>query len=227
MTPRVPDEYAEMRRRQIVEAACACFVEKGFHKTTMQDIFAASGLSAGAVYTYFASKDEIVAAMAELSTRRNLAMISAAGRHDEDPIAELLREFFAFGRRPGMDRAMALDFELMSEASRNPTFAEIQRASLGEIAALLSRLVEQRQSNGLIDPTLDPAAVTYLLVAMLYGTAIRGLADPDGDPAAYEAVCRAVIDGTFSRPPGDDGRPAAPEGRRDVLRGGDPHAAQD
>lgn len=200
MAPRVPDEYAEMRRRQIVEAARACFVEKGFHSTTMQDIFAASGLSAGAVYTYFASKDEIVAAMAEMSTRRNLAMISAASRDDEDPIAELLRGFFAFGRRPGMDKALALDFELMSEATRSSRLAKVHQDSLAEITSLLSRLVERRQANRTINPDLDPAAVAYLFVAMLYGTAIRQLANPDGDPATYEEVCRAIVDGTFSRP---------------------------
>ncbi|MCP2338824.1 TetR/AcrR family transcriptional regulator [Actinomadura rupiterrae] len=58
--PRVSEEHLERRRRQIIDAARACFIRKGLHETSMQDIFAESGLSAGAVYRYFKSKNEIV-----------------------------------------------------------------------------------------------------------------------------------------------------------------------
>ncbi|MCP9983807.1 TetR/AcrR family transcriptional regulator [Actinomadura madurae] len=60
--PRVSEEHLERRRRQILEAARACFVRKGIHETSMQDIFAEAGLSAGAVYRYFKSKNEIIEA---------------------------------------------------------------------------------------------------------------------------------------------------------------------
>ncbi len=40
-------------------------IEQGFHKTTMADVIRESGLSAGAVYGYFKSKEEIVAAIAD------------------------------------------------------------------------------------------------------------------------------------------------------------------
>ena len=58
--PRVSDEYLEQRRRQILDAAQRCFARKGFHETSMQDVFRESGLSAGAVYRYFKSKNELV-----------------------------------------------------------------------------------------------------------------------------------------------------------------------
>lgn len=58
--PRVSEEHLERRRRQIIDAARACFIRNGLHDTSMQDIFAEAGLSAGAVYRYFKSKTEIV-----------------------------------------------------------------------------------------------------------------------------------------------------------------------
>lgn len=61
--PRVSEEHLERRRRQILDAARACFIRKGVHATSMQDIFAESGLSAGAVYRYFKSKNDIVKAI--------------------------------------------------------------------------------------------------------------------------------------------------------------------
>jgi AcrR family transcriptional regulator len=49
----------EERRRQIMEAALACFVRKGYHKTTMDDIVAECGLSKGTLYWYFENKDDL------------------------------------------------------------------------------------------------------------------------------------------------------------------------
>src|SRR5918993_6093003 len=62
--PRVSEAHRERRREQILDAARRCFIRKGFHQSSMQDVFAESGLSAGAVYRYFKSKDELVAALA-------------------------------------------------------------------------------------------------------------------------------------------------------------------
>jgi AcrR family transcriptional regulator len=58
--PRVSERHATARRRQILAAALRCFERQGFQRTTMQDIFGESGLSPGAVYTYFFGKDQIV-----------------------------------------------------------------------------------------------------------------------------------------------------------------------
>jgi AcrR family transcriptional regulator len=58
MTPR-PD-VSEQRKNQIIEAAMTVFARSGFHKATMDDIAAESGLSKGTLYWYFESKDEII-----------------------------------------------------------------------------------------------------------------------------------------------------------------------
>jgi AcrR family transcriptional regulator len=57
MPPR-PD-VSEERRAQIIEAALACYTRKGYANTTMDDIVAESGLSKGAIYWYFKSKDDV------------------------------------------------------------------------------------------------------------------------------------------------------------------------
>ncbi len=56
-TPR--SSQAEERRKQIMDAALACFARKGYHKTTMDDIVAESGLSKGSLYWYFKNKDDL------------------------------------------------------------------------------------------------------------------------------------------------------------------------
>jgi AcrR family transcriptional regulator len=57
MPPR-PD-VSEERRMQIIEAALACFTRQGYANTTIDDIAAESGLSKGAIYWYFKSKDDV------------------------------------------------------------------------------------------------------------------------------------------------------------------------
>lgn len=64
--PRVSQSYLDARRRQIMDAAITCFAREGFHRATMQDIVAETGLSAGAIYRYFWSKEDIVAALRNL-----------------------------------------------------------------------------------------------------------------------------------------------------------------
>ncbi|MFO7918610.1 MAG: TetR/AcrR family transcriptional regulator [Anaerolineae bacterium] len=52
-------ELLEKRRAQLHEAALACFGDKGYHQTTMDDIAAESGLSKGTLYWYFDSKKDL------------------------------------------------------------------------------------------------------------------------------------------------------------------------
>ena len=63
--PRVSADHLTARREQILAAARACFLRNGLHTTSMQDLIREAGLSVGAVYRYFKSKNEIINAIAE------------------------------------------------------------------------------------------------------------------------------------------------------------------
>lgn len=63
--PKVSPEHMQARRDQITRAAVEEFSRRGIHSTSMANIIAASGLSAGAIYTHFAGKHEIIAHVAQ------------------------------------------------------------------------------------------------------------------------------------------------------------------
>src|ERR1700758_2933283 len=94
--PRLTPRTRDARRQQILGAAQRCFTRNGFQATSMQDIFAESGLSAGAVYSHFTGKDEIITAIAEDVIDKITSAVSAALPDGEPPaLDEALDGFFA------------------------------------------------------------------------------------------------------------------------------------
>src|ERR1700733_1637840 len=82
--PKVSQQHRDARR---------AFLRDGFHATSMQDLFAEAGLSSGAVYSYFASKDDVIAAIAEQNMRGVTEMITdIATQHPVRPVGEVLAE---------------------------------------------------------------------------------------------------------------------------------------
>ncbi|MHB8417258.1 MAG: TetR/AcrR family transcriptional regulator [Myxococcales bacterium] len=61
--PKLSTEDADQRRVQVERAALRCFLERGYHGTSVRDISAAAGLSLGAVYTYFPDKLSLFSAV--------------------------------------------------------------------------------------------------------------------------------------------------------------------
>lgn len=57
--PRLTEATKAARRTQIIEAAIACFIERGYANTSMSDIIKASGLSSGSIYSHFTGKEDI------------------------------------------------------------------------------------------------------------------------------------------------------------------------
>jgi len=80
--PKVSEEYRTARRHEIAQAALRCFARNGFAATSMADIIAESGLSAGAIYGHFASKDELMELTAsEILDARFLEVAEARTHH--------------------------------------------------------------------------------------------------------------------------------------------------
>ncbi|MEH7110068.1 TetR/AcrR family transcriptional regulator [Bacillus sp. JJ1764] len=71
MPPIVSDSYKEKRKKEILESAMACFAKKGFQPSTIDDIVEHSGISKGAIYNYFKSKDEIYLELMKTSTEES------------------------------------------------------------------------------------------------------------------------------------------------------------
>src|ERR1700722_1829398 len=120
--PRVSAEHLDAQRKTILSAAVRCFAERGFHRSTMRDVIREAGMSAGALYLYFKSKEELIEAIAESRHRReNQWIIDAL---DRDNFAEslhvLLGSFASQLTNPRAEQERRLNVQLWAEAVLDP-----------------------------------------------------------------------------------------------------------
>ena len=103
--PKISEAKRETRRQEILDAALRCFSRDGFHNTTTADIVRESGVSQGTLYLYFATKEDIVVALAD-ERHQGEAMINALAQGEQDPIRGLLA-LIERGQHTGQIRAEA------------------------------------------------------------------------------------------------------------------------
>ena len=179
MTPR-PD-VSEERRAQIIEAALACFTRLGYVNTTMDEIAAASGLSKGAIYWYFDSKDTLFRAAAS-SVLERVVETSLAATTD----CETATERFRVGAACMVDVcremecyfALVVEFWTQSEQRDEATrfWADIIREYRRAVAAVLEAGIEGGEFR-----SVDTQALSWMIMAAYDGLTAYHMMMPDLD----------------------------------------------
>jgi AcrR family transcriptional regulator len=196
--PKVTEAHVEARRQQIMEAAATCFARKGFHQTTMHDICQVAELSPGAVYRYFAGKDEIIEAMEEQGRQHSAAVIEAIASERKNTLDVLTGLVDVFFSKLEDSRECAVHIELWAEALSNPRIREIMVRIDGSIReAFVSKIVIEGQERGEINARLDPDSVARVLMAFWDGLMLQKTLDPEVDVWKYVSVMKSMVDGTF------------------------------
>jgi AcrR family transcriptional regulator len=184
--PKRSQEYRDARSDQILTAAKKCFVRDGFHETSMQDLFAESGLSAGAVYRYFKSKDEVILAIAEENLRDVLGLLDTfAADPQRDGIGATLAAVFDMVRTKNSEDALGpLALLVWAEVLRNPALRKRFDASLTRMRADLAAAVKSRQAEGSMPADVSSEGIAAVLLGIVPGYILQltvlgesGLAD--------------------------------------------------
>ena len=193
--PKVSEEHALARRQQIIDAAYRCFARKGFHQATMRDIYEEAGLSPGAVYHYFESKHDIIAASFDFDYQRSRDLFAAAAA-SEDPRGALidLLSFLVHGLKHAAElNAPRVNVQGWGEALVNPTLRETVVGVIGIYREAVTELVRRAQTAGQLDPAVDPAALANMLLAIYYGLELQLALEPRLDVEEYLAAVKAML----------------------------------
>lgn len=171
--PRLADPaLPERRRGQILEAARACFRERGFRQTTIEEICAEARISPGALYRYFDTKADIVAAIALDARAEAETALDRLGGAEAliEGLAELARAFLeAFDG----EKDAALLSDIWAEAARDPILAKAL-AERDKIArARIAAAIDKARGAGGIYPALSSEEAAESLLAALEGFALR------------------------------------------------------
>lgn len=181
--PKVSQEHLERRRQQIIDAATDCFARQGFHVTSMQDIFRASGLSAGAVYRYFPSKNSLIKAIAEKMLDEVLVpAIDAVSGQRLDPAGALASIAVLFESGGSLRaRTLPVTVQVWAESFRDPEMADLARDMINHITQRLTKVL----------PAGTPPEAARLITAALQGFAIQSGILEDVTPELVAAASRA------------------------------------
>ncbi len=179
MSPR-PD-VSEERKQQILEAAIAVFARLGFRTARMDDIAEQAGLSKGALYLYYTSKDAIIAALLKYLFAQEFKRLRVLVESDREGLVGeqllTLTQQFA-STMQWMSRLMPIAFEFYAVAGRNKEVRQFLKEYFKDYRTLLTHLIERGIEQGEFR-TVDAEATAITLVALFEGLALLFFVDPE------------------------------------------------
>lgn len=177
--PRISPARQTQRRDHLLDAAERCFGRSGFRATTMQDICKEAGVSAGGVYVYFASKDDLITGIIERDRARMAADFSALA-HAPDLLAALeglVRHFVL--QEPEHRRHMMM--EINCESLRNPSIQPACMTADRSALKIFRDALGTQAATGRIQPRHDLDTLADILMVMGQGIFHRATLDPEFD----------------------------------------------
>lgn len=195
--PRVSADHLEARRDEIIRAALRRFAEDGFHATSVRDVIEESGLSAGAVYNYFPSKAELIAAAVERILQRltgalDSAVASDVDRSPTEAAAGVLRHVLPALEADGVDYTR-IAVTAWAEALRDPAVRAIAEQVYGTVRRGLAQLVVRWRDAGHLPDDVDVEALAQVLLSTLMGFVVQHAVLGDVDLDGYATALALLL----------------------------------
>ncbi|MGY1810737.1 TetR/AcrR family transcriptional regulator [Blastococcus sp. SYSU D00669] len=195
--PRVSESHLTARRDQILDAATERFAANGFQATGMADVIAASGLSAGAVYRYFRSKDELIEAIVDRVLGRAAQRFETFLDEDPDPepaaaVATAV-DLVASVAASGPVDMTRVAVQAWGEALRNPSVGRVASTAYGTMRGYFVEVARRAQRSGRTPADADPQLLGAALFSLVLGFLLQRLLLGDVDPEGYVAAVGALL----------------------------------
>lgn len=203
--PRLTPERRQARRAEIVAAARRCFARDGFHQTSMPDIAAEAGLSPGASYRYFASKEDLIieiAGQAFATMFEPLEQVLEQGRPPTiadlvttavDPVSgDVTRD--AAGQPVPVDELLRCAVQSWAELLRHDELRQRAVAGFDHVRERMVAALRRGQQAGTVPAALDPERGTRVVMALLHGFILQRTAFGLDDTAGFVHDVRTALD---------------------------------
>lgn len=191
--PRITEERRAAQRARIVDAMRDAVREKGISSVSMSEVIERSGLSAGAIYGYFPSKDDILLAVAEgLAADRRTELERVIASSPIPPPSQVLRLLLT--TIPEFARDGTLVLQVWAEAARDPRVREVFVGVLSTLQTTMEEYLtswftqEQRP-----DPAADARASTRVMAALVQGFLAQSALLEQADAVAFSRGVAALL----------------------------------
>ncbi len=213
--PKITAQREEATRQSILRAARDTFVAKGFHEATTHDVARAAGLSVGSIYTYFASKDDLIRECVLAANKAENDAVLQDIRSDGSARTKMSRAVAGWYHytieAPGVPAFLA---EAWAAASRKPLIRDMVAQRRERIATVATVVLQEGVGAGDLSSDLDVETTARAVGALLDGVVLECLSS--GVPPTRADVERRVM---LLMGPSVEGRSAGSTRRRPVPRG--------
>jgi len=165
--PKVVPEYKEEAKSRILDVANKVFAKKGYHEATMDDIARRLGVSKGAIYLYFSSKEDLFEAMCKTAPQAFKEILYSSFGDEANPIQSATQFFDKMLKLSASNPG--LSFEILSEASRNPGLKRILRQNHEEYERVLTGFLAEGRKRKIVGDNLDTRPLANALIALWNG----------------------------------------------------------
>lgn len=191
----------EAQEERILNAAMTCFIRSGFRGASMNEICSEAGMSPGALYRYFPSKEAIIETIAAMHRRQSAEILDRMLQSSDiiDAITQVgidhVRKMSLNDSGPGpADSSARLFVEVRAEAMRNETVAATCELHEGLMREKLLAALEAAKARGEINPIAEMELVVVSLAAMGEGIIMRNFPSQGVPVEALEPVFRALAE---------------------------------
>ncbi|HJX58806.1 MAG TPA: TetR/AcrR family transcriptional regulator [Thiobacillus sp.] len=164
---------ADERREEIIRVTLELAAKQGVDDVTTQDMAQAMGVTQGAVFRHFLSKDAIWLAVMQWVRDRLMGVLGRAAEQGRDPLDALQRMFFAqinfIASHPAIPRVLMSEHLHGRSAALRRLVTEIMLGYEAKIAGLLA----DAQAQGLARADLDVHAAATLYIGMIQGLVLQ------------------------------------------------------
>lgn len=154
------NKYPEVTVERILEVSGRLFLEKGYENTTIQDIVdGLNGLTKGAVYHHFKSKEDIICALSEKLSSDNNPLVLVKQKKDLNALQKM-REAVKLNQRNTWEKQ--LHMEALPLLKNPRVFAEMIKSDRQNLTPLWLDLIEEGIADGSIQ-TEYPKEIAELI----------------------------------------------------------------
>ncbi|MCB1186869.1 TetR/AcrR family transcriptional regulator [bacterium] len=167
---RSQQERSAQTRALIINTAAELFEQKGYDGASLNAIIAQTGMTKGAFYHHFASKDELAQAVFRDKQQQLVAAMREAAAGHDDALQQIRGMLLARARllqeEPSLRSFLRLASEMTVRFGPGSEFAASYEVPVAAFAELISR----GQQQGVVNQALDPQQAGAALFAALLGT---------------------------------------------------------